>query len=164
MFGCEGGTEAKIVVVRRRLITLAVIVVAAGVAVAVIVSVGGGAGKGRGNGSGTVPRSSVPTLREQTGLPARREIADVRAGIAVYSDNFGTGANRADIPIGRGVTVVCVASNYSDITSINSFYLVATPPWRGLFASANQFANGAPVGVTTNSDPVDPHLRKCRTG
>lgn len=110
--------------------------------------------------SGAPPRSS-PTIAGQGQVKPRTEVADVRAGIVLYRDIHGTPANAADIPIGKRVLVICKAPNHSGIASINLFYLIATSPWRDLFASANQFANGAAVGVTTNSDPVDPRLRNC---
>lgn len=89
------------------------------------------------------------------------EIADVRAGLPVFADNKGTPAGVRSIPIGRHVQVLCKAKNYSGESSINFFYLIETPPWRGDYASANSFANGAPVGVTTQADPVDPRVPNC---
>jgi hypothetical protein len=89
------------------------------------------------------------------------EIADVRDGIPVFSDDKGTPAGVRNIPIGQRVQVLCKAKNYSGESSINFFYLLETPPWRGDYASANSFANGAPVGVTTHADPVDPKVPDC---
>lgn len=118
-------------------------------------------------GTTTSPSSSTrtaPTLAAQHKLKPRTEIADVRAGIVVYLDNRATSASAPNIPIGKRVIVVCKAPNYSGITSINYFYLLDTSPWRGLFASANQFANGAPVGVTTNAGEVDRKVQNCVGG
>jgi hypothetical protein len=89
------------------------------------------------------------------------EIADVRSGVPVFASNQGTRASVRDIPIGKHVLVRCKAPNYSGISNINFFYLIETPPWRGDYASANSFANGAKVGVTTNSHPVDHRVANC---
>lgn len=105
---------------------------------------------------------STPQLADQPKAKARWETADVRAGIVVYADNGGRPANADDIPIGKRVLVACVAQNNSGIASINAFYLIASPPWRGLFASANQFANGVPVGETTNAGQLDTKVKPCR--
>lgn len=112
--------------------------------------------------SGAVASNGAPTLAAESGLKPRTEIADVRAGIVLYEDNLGKGSDLPNIPIGKAVSVVCVAPNFSGISSINSFYLISSAPWRGKFASANQFANGAPVGATTNAKNVDPQLKRCR--
>jgi hypothetical protein len=116
------------------------------------------------SGPGSSASSSVPKISNQTGLRSRWETADARPGIVVYANNRGTTSHASDIPIGKRVRVVCRAPNYSGITTINAFYLIATPPWRGLFASANEFANGAPVGVRTNVDPIDSSVSACRSG
>lgn len=95
----------------------------------------------------------------QTGKE-RVEIADVRSGIAVYTNNLGVPTGQS-ITIGTPVKVSCWVPNYTGIKSINSFYRLETRPWVGKYASANQFANGAPVGVTTNTHPIDPRVQKC---
>lgn len=102
------------------------------------------------------------TLARQQGLTPVGERAGVRAGIAVYSDVRGTGADVRSIPFGQRVTVVCVAPNESGISTINAFYLISTPPWRGRFASANQFLNGTRLGETTNAGQLNPDVQKCR--
>jgi hypothetical protein len=149
----------------RRFVAALLILAIPAIVVAVLVSSSGSAKHSPRNGGGTsFPSSSihsVPTLAAQAKLKPRYEVGDVRAGIRVYRDNQGTPANASDIPIGQEVLVVCRAENYSGIGTINYFYLLATPPWRGLFASANQFANGQPVGVTTNAGELDPHVKPC---
>lgn len=141
--------------------------VAAAIVIPLVVTGGGGSSAGVGSSPSSTPgapppSSSIPKIAEQDGLKPRREVADVRKGIVVYTDNLGTRAKAIDIPIGKRVVVVCHAPNYSGSGTINAFYLIATPPWRGLFASANQFANGAPVGVTTDASPIDPEVHACR--
>ncbi len=92
------------------------------------------------------------------------EIGDLRAGIRVYPASSANPSQLSNIPFGQRVQVVCRASNFTGIPSINALYLIATPPWRGLFAAANQFANGARLGVSTNEDPIDSRLPRCPSG
>ncbi len=108
------------------------------------------------------PEQDRITLADQKNLKPVRETAGVRSGVAVYSDNRGRGAEVRSIPFGKRVTVVCVAPNEAGIASINAFYLLDTPPWSGLFASANQFLNGTKLGETTNEGQLNPAVQKCR--
>jgi hypothetical protein len=94
----------------------------------------------------------------------RLEIGDVRSGIRVYAGPSSTTNDLPDIPFGRRVKVLCGAPNFTGMASVNALYLVATPPWRGLFASANEFANGATLGVSTNNDPIDLKVPACPSG
>jgi len=72
------------------------------------------------------------------------EYADWRGGIQVYADNSGSASSVAAIPFNQGVNVSCLAPNDSGMTSINGFYLIASGPWKGTYASANEFTNGGP--------------------
>jgi hypothetical protein len=150
--------------VRAFPVAVAVIVVLAVFGIVLALTLPGGSDEPSDSGGGSPSaRLQAPKLADQTRLKRHRETADVRAGIALYRDARGTQADARSIPIGTVVTVVCQTPNHSGIASINAFYLLETSPWKGLLASANQFANGAPVGVTTNSNAIDASVEPCRT-
>jgi hypothetical protein len=153
---------------RNQLSGLVALLAIAGIVVVVVLTGGGhhhsASSKSERSTGSAVAASAAPKLADQNNSAFRTEVADVRKGIVVYRDLRASAANAPDIPIGKRVLVACKAPNRSGITTINAFYLIATPPWRGLLASANQFANGAPVGVTTNADPIDKKVKNCRLG
>jgi hypothetical protein len=102
----------------------------------------------------TTPSSSSPAAPTPTG--AVTEIADNRNGVAVFADPTGAAVDAPRIPFATHVQVACVAPNESGIVSINAFYLIETPPWKGVYAPADTFANGDSVGApgSTNIDPA----------
>jgi hypothetical protein len=97
----------------------------------------------------------------RTGVRLHTEVADHVGGIPVFASPDGTPATAGAIPIGTSVQVQCYADNESGMPSVNYFYLIQTPPWKGDYASANAFANGATIGVTTGADPIDPSVPAC---
>jgi hypothetical protein len=78
-------------------------------------------------------------------------------GTDVFSDPAGAAVSRgpAFIPFGTNVQVKCYARNESTMTSINDFYLVETPPWKGEYAPANTFLNADTTGS------LDPKVPRC---
>lgn len=105
--------------------------------------------------------ASAPTSR----LPERQgtastvtEVADNRNGVPVFASPAGASSNAPRIPFGTRVLVACFAPNESGIVSINAFYLVRTRPWDNVYAPADTFANGDPLGMpgSTNIDPAVP--------
>jgi hypothetical protein len=88
----------------------------------------------------------------------RREKADNHLNTDVFRDPEGDAVTRgpAFIRYGTWVLVKCWAPNKSTMGSINDFYLVETPPWRGEYAPANTFLNGDTAGAR------DPDVPKCR--
>jgi hypothetical protein len=78
-------------------------------------------------------------------------------GTDVFSDFEGdavTGGPES-IQFGTHVLVKCYAPNESTMGSINAFYLVETPPWKGEYAPANTFLNADTTGS------LDPKVPKC---
>jgi hypothetical protein len=104
-----------------------------------------------------------PTPTDGTPLPAVTEYGDWGPGVAVYASTAAASSNAPLIRLNQGVRVSCVAPNVSGIPSINAFYLISSGPWRGTYASANEFTNGGPLD--TQSDPdIDPRIRPCPAG
>jgi hypothetical protein len=66
-----------------------------------------------------------------------------------------------DIPYATRLQVACFTSNQSGIADINDFYLITTPPWRGLYAPANAFTNGAEIG-SPDAPIIDPSVPRCK--
>lgn len=82
------------------------------------------------------------------------EYADWRGGVQVYANDSGGATIVAPIPFNQGVQVSCLAPNNSAMSSINDgFYLIASGPWKGTYASANEFTNGGP-----REDASDPNI------
>jgi hypothetical protein len=116
----------------------------------------GSSGAGQSGKTGTTP----PTPPSGSSV---MEYADWRGGVQVYADNLGTASNLAAIPFNEGVQVACYSPNRSSMSSINKFYLIKSGPWKGAYASANEFTNGGPREDA--SDPaLDPHVRPCPSG
>lgn len=88
------------------------------------------------------------------------EYADWGGGVQVYADNRGTASDVDAIPFDQAIEVSCVTPNDSGIRSINAFYLIGSGPWKGTYASANEFTNGGPR--ETASDPsIDRRVPSC---
>lgn len=90
------------------------------------------------------------------------ERSDNHLGVAVFSSPEGapTPSNvPARIPYGTRVQVGCVAPNESGMSSVNAFYLVEGGKWDGMFAVADSFANGGPMGP--NPDNIDHRVPDC---
>lgn len=86
--------------------------------------------------------------------------ADWYKGVNVYADNQATTSNVRVIPFNQPVEVSCVAPNDSEITSINAFYLLTSGPWKGTYASANEFTNGG--ARESAADPaIDSRVKPC---
>jgi hypothetical protein len=118
----------------------------------------------------SVSAPPISVLPPQTGALAsalRPEIADNHLGTPVFSGPEGdapTGSGPDRIPYGTTVKVECWApANHSGITSIKAFYLVQTKPWIGLWAPANTFANGDPLGKA-GTTVIDPAVPECAGG
>lgn len=92
-----------------------------------------------------------------TGYP---EIADNRRGVPTFASPAGSASPAGAIPFADHVLVSCVAPNTSGMASVNAFYRIATAPWQGLYAPANTFANGGPLGVT-NAHGIDRNVPPC---
>jgi hypothetical protein len=81
-------------------------------------------------------------------------------GVAVYADNRAAASNAPVIPFNQQVEVSCFAPNESGISSINAFYLLASGPWKGTYASANEFTNGG--AHESAADPsIDSRVKPC---
>jgi hypothetical protein len=91
------------------------------------------------------PTSSASVALQSHG-GSTAEYADWRGGVQVYADNQGTASNMSPIPFDQRVEVSCAAPNDSAMTSINKFYKIGSGPWKGTYASANEFTNGGPRG------------------
>lgn len=91
----------------------------------------------------------------------RFEIADNAQGVAVYATAATPNPSGSLIKLGTRVLVRCWIPNFSGIRSINRFYALDTAPWKHKLASANEFANGAKVGVSTAAHSVDPRIHEC---
>ncbi|MGD0555418.1 MAG: hypothetical protein ABSA93_10615 [Streptosporangiaceae bacterium] len=87
------------------------------------------------------------------------EVTDNHLGTDVFQDPEGDAVTSgpAAIPYGTRVGVKCWAPNESGMGSINAFYLLETPPWKGDFAPANTFLNADTAGS------IDPNVPECRT-
>lgn len=115
--------------------------------------------------NGSSRRGPAPTVTPTTQRRTYPEIADNENGIPVFSTPDGKVASVKGIPFRRVVQVLCWTSNISGAASVNAWYYVVGPkPWRRVFASANTFANGDPVGITTNVHQIDSKVPKCRQG
>lgn len=112
-------------------------------------------------GGVTIP----PGGETSTTIPGKshREIADYRGGITVYSTAQGLVAPMRAIPFKKAVYVGCwISSAPAQMPSVNAWYLITGPkPWVDVYASANEFANGDPVGVNTNAHTIDHHVLPC---
>jgi hypothetical protein len=72
-------------------------------------------------GAGSKPGAiQEPTAR------TRPEVADHRRGIRTFRDNMGTLSGNGSIPLGTTIRVTCYAPNYSGMSSINDFCLIAS--------------------------------------
>lgn len=90
------------------------------------------------------------------------EISDNHLGVAVFSSPSGAAVPNdvpGRIPYGTHVQVVCYAPNSSGMSSVNDFYLVQGGKWDGMFAVADSFANGGPMGP--NPYNIDPKVPEC---
>jgi hypothetical protein len=106
------------------------------------------------------PTATSGTQSPGTGGAAFTEYADWGPGVQVYADNRATASNAPVIPFNQPVTVACVAQNDSGIVSINAFYRIVSGPWRGTYASCNEFTNGG--ARESASDPsIDPRVQPC---
>ncbi|MEU1704816.1 hypothetical protein ABZ478_05355 [Streptomyces sp. NPDC005706] len=91
-----------------------------------------------------------------------KEIADRNDGVPVFSSASGANAEgRNRIPLGTEVPVSCVAVNRSGMASVNAWYVIADGPWKGLYAPANTFANGDPVGEQGGTHTIDVAVPRC---
>ncbi|MFD4738447.1 hypothetical protein ACFWNQ_13915 [Streptomyces virginiae] len=90
-----------------------------------------------------------------------QETAANRNGTPVFADARGATAAKERIPYATTVPVSCWTENASGMASVNAFYLIADGPWKGLFAPANTFANGDPLGTQGGSHDIDPKVAKC---
>jgi hypothetical protein len=115
--------------------------------------------------SEAAPRTGPPTLDPAGTQPTSitiTEYGDWGPGVAVYANNFAAASDAPVIPLNQKVEVSCYAPNMSGISSINKFYLITSKPWKGTYASANEFTNNGPLD--TASDPsIDPRVRPCLT-
>lgn len=166
----QAPTKSKTGRRRRRLTQATATVIAAaitgGVSVAIALSGGSSqaqrppeAGTSRSSSSGSAgfAGSSGSVRRARAGVT---EYADWGGGVQVYADNRGTASNLDAIPFDQAIEASCVAPNNSGIRSINAFYLIGSGPWKGTYASANEFTNGGPP--ETASDPsIDRRVPSC---
>lgn len=118
-----------------------------------------------GRGTGTATAASTATARPAIARRAASgatvaEYANWRPGVNIYANNRAATSNVRVIPFQQAVQVSCVAPNDSGIESINAFYLIVTEPWKGTYASANEFSNGGPVGSST-VPAIDPRVHVC---
>jgi hypothetical protein len=146
---------------RRRLTQATATVIAAaitgGVSVAIALS-GGTSQAQRPPEDGTSRSSSSGSARGASA--GVTEYADWGGGVQVYADNRGTASDLDAIPFDQAIEASCVAPNNSGIRSINAFYLIGSGPWKGTYASANEFTNGGPR--ETASDPsIDRRVPSC---
>lgn len=91
------------------------------------------------------------------------EITDNHLGTPVFSSADGAAVpNRvpARIPFKTRVHVLCVAPNTSGMVSVNAFYLITGGKWNRMYAPANTFANGGPLGP--NPYNIDKRVPKCK--
>jgi hypothetical protein len=111
---------------------------------------------GTGSFAGSAPSFRPPSPRTFT------ETSDNHLGAAVFSSPEGAAVPNnipGRIPYGTHVLVACVAPNLSGMSSVNDFYLVESGQWRSMFAVADSFANGGPMGPNPNN--IDPHVPEC---
>jgi hypothetical protein len=167
---------------RRRLTVAWATVIGAGITAAVSVGIylasdhpGAGTPQGTLSPSASVSASSSPSATtfptasasgsNATGTPPPTAgvvtmYADWYLGVNVYADNEATTSNAPVIPFNQQVEVSCVAPNNSGILSINAFYLLASGPWKGTYASANEFTNGG--ARKSGDDPaIDASVKPC---
>lgn len=114
-------------------------------------------------GSGNA--NSASTEQDSFHPPSNKtftEISDNHLGVAVFSAPDGAAVPNnvpGRISYGTRVQVACFAPNLSGMSSVNDFYLVEGGKWDGMFAVADSFANGGPMGP--NSDNIDPKVPEC---
>jgi len=158
----------KLVLNRNRKLT--VLLLPAVLVIAAAGAVGGGIGYLISRPGRAVVTSPAPTRRQSPSPSAGSsrpvagrtftEIADNRNGVPVFAGPDGSSANASRIPFATKVQVSCHAPNESGMTSVNAFYLIKTPPWRNLYAPADTFANGDPVGEAGSAN-IDPAVPAC---
>lgn len=112
----------------------------------------------------TAAPSTGATTSAATAAPSGQhdEIADNQLGTPVFSSPLGGAAPngvRGRIPYDTHVMVECYAQNESGMSSINVFYKIVGGEWNGLYAPANTFANGGPMGPNGNN--IDPNVGQC---
>ena len=109
--------------------------------------------------NGSAPHSTIGSVGG-AGTGTVTEYADWAYGVNVYTNNMAATSNVSVIPFNQQVEVSCVAPNYSGISSINAFYLIASGPWKGTYASANEFTNGGARESAADPD-IDLRVRPC---
>jgi hypothetical protein len=118
----------------------------------------GTASASAGSSASVGPTSSGPAPSGKT----ITEYANWYLGVNIYTNNQAATSNAPLIPFKHAVQVSCYASNDSGIESINAFYLIASGPWKGTYASANEFSNGGSVG-SSNVPAIDARVPACPT-
>jgi hypothetical protein len=102
--------------------------------------------------SGSIPATEL--------VPPGTEIASGHPGSPAFTDPRLDAATVSSIPFGTRVQVACFTLNESRTGGMSVFYLIETPPWNGLFAPANTFANGNPAGAA-GAASIDPKVVQC---
>lgn len=89
------------------------------------------------------------------------EVAGNRNGSKLFADPSATpAAGGGVLPYLTQVRVTCKAPNGSQLRNTTHFYRIWSRPWRGLYAPADTFANGDPIG-TPGPTVVDPAVPDC---
>lgn len=124
-----------------------------------------GSGASQGSGPSTTPIASATPIASGAALAVssvHREQADNRSGTPLFSDIVGTQADGGGrIPFGTWVDVSCYAPNGTGDASINALYYITDGAYKGLYAPANTFANGDPVGVSGGTHDIDATVPPC---
>ncbi|MFE9449551.1 hypothetical protein [Streptomyces sp. NPDC006739] len=109
------------------------------------------------------PTTSPTATPTTTTGPGRTtvEIADNHNGVPVFANPRGATAAKESIPFNTSVPVSCWTADASGMASVNAFYLIGGGAWKGLYAPANTFANGDPVGEQGGSHDIDPKVPRC---
>ena len=108
----------------------------------------------------STPTRSVAVAGEAADVT---EIADNHAGSPVFKDPQGRAVDAgvpSTIPFGTPVLVHCKTGNASAMTSVHAFYLIDTPPWKGVYGVADTFTNGDPLG-SSGGHLVDAAVPDC---
>jgi hypothetical protein len=107
--------------------------------------------------TGIASSPSVSAITDVSPDKLYTEEAYNHLGTDVYSDQFGDAVVSGPVSISFGtyVKVQCWARNESGMGSINAFYRVETPPWKGEYAPANTFLNA------DTPTALDPHVPEC---
>lgn len=117
--------------------------------------------------STTGPSAASASPASVTGGSSHTEVTDNQLGTPVFGQPNGAAPPNdvpQSIPYNTAVQVACyVPNNAGNFSSINDYYKIVGGTWNGLWAPANTFANGEPVGPNQPEVSLDKNVPMCRS-